>query len=288
MTRHQLSSVGLAKHEVRRRIGSREWQPYGSKVIAMTDAPLSRQQSWRAAALHVGPRASIAGLTALEWWGLDGWERPDVHLLVPAGTHATRVPGVCVHRSVRLADVERSEIDGVPVTTAARAALDGARWQRSRATAAGLVLATVQQGLATVDEIDACLRRFLKVGQKTVVLNALDDAADGADSLSESIAGDMLEAAGFATPVRQWEVETSVGRRFVDLAVPLGGGRMLVVEVDGPHHDDEAVRLIDAIKDAALMAAGHVVVRVRAEDVRHRRAEVMSRFRRLYGELFTS
>lgn len=285
LTRRQLASIGVGKRVVSHRIGSGEWQPYGTKVIATTGAPLTREQSCRAAVLHVGPRACLAGLTALEWWGLDGWARTEVHLLVPAGTHATPLPGVSIHRSVRLSGAERSEIDGVPVTTAARAVLDGARWQRSPSAAAGLVFAAVAQALTSAEEIDECLHRFLKVGQKTALRAALGEAADGADSLSESIASDLLEAAGFPTPIRQWEIETSAGRRFVDLAVPLGRGRMLAVEVDGPHHDDEAVRLIDAIKDAALLAAGHVVVRVRAEDVRHRRAEVMSRFRRLYAEL---
>lgn len=113
------------------------------------------------------------------------------------------------------------------------------------------------------------------------VTEAVTAAARGNESLSEADADELLRLAGFPEPVRQLAVHTELGRRYVDLAVPLGDGRYLVIEIDGPHHEDEAVRLVDAVKDAALRAAGHEVVRIPAIDIVRDRARVLSELKAL-------
>jgi very-short-patch-repair endonuclease len=71
-----------------------------------------------------------------------------------------------------------------------------------------------------------------------------------------------LELSGLPTPRRQMVIETPDGPRPVDLVVDLPDGSRLVIEVDGPHHADPSVRLADSVKDAALIAAGYLVLRV--------------------------
>lgn len=285
VSRRQLVDLGFTHHVVRRQVAAGRWQLFGSKVVATTHEVLTRRQTCRAAVLHAGFRAHLGGSTSLEWAGLENWYDPLIHLLVPAGTHVSPMPGVAVHRSHRMSSQDLVVVDGLRVTSPARAALDGARWMRSTNSAAGLIHAVIQQGLATVEEIDRCLGRFAKVSQKVAIAGALVAAEAGAESRSESVAAELVVAAGFPEPVRQLEIMTPLGTRRVDLAVPLGGGRFLVVEVDGPHHEEESVRLVDAVKDATLLSAGHVIVRFLAEDVLHRQAAVLTRLRELRAEL---
>lgn len=280
-TRRQLSALGYDRHAIRRRIVQGQWQPYGAKVVVLQHDPPTRAQECRAATLHAGPRSALAGLTALEAQGLDDWFREPRHVVVPAGTHVAPMPGLVVHWSHRLTENDLVTVDGMVMTSPARSAVDAARWDRSPRTAAAVVIATVQQRLATPDQISHCLDQFLLVRQQVAVTQAVTAAARGNDSLSEADADELIRLAGFPEPVRQWEVDTELGRRFVDLAVPLGDGRFLVIEIDGPHHEDEAVRVVDAVKDAALVAAGHEVVRIPAIDVVRDRTRVLSELKAL-------
>jgi hypothetical protein len=285
VSRAQLRSVGVDRHEVRRRVGAGTWQVFGAKVVITHGGPPTRDQLRRAAVVHAGPRAALAGLTALESHGLDGWSRDEMHVVVPAGTHVTAHPDLVIHRSHRLAAEDVMTIQGLRLTTPPRSALDAARWDRSAHTSGGVILACVQQGLAEPDQIDACLSRFSVVRQQVAIVDALENSASGSDSLSEVIACDLARDVGFPEPVRQWKLETSMGTRFVDLAVPLLNGRFLAIEVDGPHHDIDEVRVVDMAKDAALLQAGHLVVRIRAAVLRHDPLAVRLQLGELYRSL---
>ena len=120
----------------------------------------------------------------------------------------------------------------------------------------------VQQRLATADEILEVLERSGPVRHRALLRSVLADAADGADSNAEVDVARLVRSVGLGELQRQMVVETPDGPRPVDLAVRLPDGRLLVLEIDGPHHDDPRVRERDAVKDAALIAAGHVVLHI--------------------------
>jgi hypothetical protein len=44
----------------------------------------------RAALIVLGPRAVLTSFTAAEEWGLGGWERDPIHVLVPRGARVRR------------------------------------------------------------------------------------------------------------------------------------------------------------------------------------------------------
>jgi hypothetical protein len=282
VTRAQLAQQGFRRDYVRERVVARDWQSIGHRVVVLSAGPLTNVQRCRAAVLHAGPKALLAGLTSLELAGLTGWERTDQHVLVPAGTYVAPLLGVTIHRSYRLASEDATEIGGIPATTAARSALDAARWDRSPRTAAALVIAVVQQRLCTPMELVDVMKRFDRFKQKLAIAEGVEDARDGAESRAEVIAAELLVRAGFPTPRRQVEILTSMGVRRVDLEVDLGDGRFLVVEVDGPHHEDPDVRLIDAVKDAAVVAAGGHMHHVLADDVHMHPERVLREFRALH------
>lgn len=163
-------------------------------------------------------------------------------------------------------------------TSAARAAVDAAAWERWPRAAAGLVLAVVQQRLASASEILEELEAAGRVRHRAVVRDALAHAVDGAESVAEVDVLPLLRAAGFGLPRRQVR---RAGRRR-DLEVDLPDGRLLVLEVDGPLHDTPEARWADADRDAELVALGIQVLRVSTYDIRHDPQRVVTRLRTIH------
>jgi very-short-patch-repair endonuclease len=267
--RSQLVALGVTRHHVRSQVEAQRWRSIGPHVVVLHTGPLTRAQARWVAALHAGPRASLAGLTALELHGLRGWPADRAHVLVPQGASVPPLPGLVVHTTRRPVDEDVIRRTGwCPVTTVARSALDAARWDTSARRAAAVVLAVVQQRLTTPRELATCLARLDRVRHGTAIAAAIDDAAGGADSLAEVDVARLVVRAGLPRPRRQVVVDTPEGPRRVDLVVDLPDGRLLVLEVDGIHHAEPGVRLADAVKDAAIVAAGHQVLRLPVQGVR--------------------
>ncbi|MDA8434529.1 MAG: DUF559 domain-containing protein [Actinomycetales bacterium] len=266
--RSQLVALGVTRHHVRRQADAQRWRTIGPHVVILHTGPLTRAQ-WRwTAVLHAGPHAALAGLTALELFGLSGWLRNQAHVLVPLGVSVPPLPGLTVHTTRRLADEDLVRVGGLRTTTVARSAVDAARWAGSSRRAAAVVLAVVQQRLATPRELAVCLAGFDRVRYGSAIAAAIDDAAGGADSLAEVDVARLVVRAGLPRPRRQVVVDTPEGPRRVDLVVDLPDGGLLVLEVDGMHHTETGIRLADAAKDAAVVAAGHRVLRLPVQAVR--------------------
>jgi very-short-patch-repair endonuclease len=164
----------------------------------------------------------------------------------------------------------------LPVTTVARSALDAARWQSSSRRARGVILSVVQQRLVRPVQLAECLGRLGRVTHAASIASAILDSSGGADSLAEVEVADLVVRAGLPRPRRQVLVETLDGPRRVDIVVDLPDGRLLVIEVDGIHHLSTDVRLADAAKDAAIIAAGHQVLRIPVEALRRDSAALLS------------
>jgi len=266
--RDQLVALGVTRDHVRHQIQARRWRPIGAVVVVLHTGPLTRA-AWRwAAVTHAGEGSLLAGLTALEERGLRGWTRSDAHVLVRYGASVVPLPGLVAHRTRRMPVRRASPEPGCPATSAARAAVDAARWSCSPRTAAGIVTAVVQQRLATAEEVEQCLDELGSTKQARVIRSTLVDVQDGAESLAEGDVARLVVRAGLPRPRRQVAIHTPEGVRRVDLVVDLPDGRLLVLEVDGPHHDDPTVRRADSVKDAALVALGHLVLRIPGASVR--------------------
>jgi very-short-patch-repair endonuclease len=231
-------------------------------VVVFHTGPLTYVQRRWVAALHAGPRSVVAGLTTLEDLGLRGWGDDDAHVLVPPGVHVPRLAGVVAHMTRHLHPDDIGSRGGLLSTTAARSALDAARWQGSSRRASGLILAVVQQRLVRPDELRACLDRLGRITHRSHIAAAIAESAGGADSFAEVEVGRLVVRAGLPRPRRQVVIETPQGLRRVDLVVDLPDGRLLVIEVDGIHHLTPDVRLADALKDAAIIAGGDQVLRI--------------------------
>jgi very-short-patch-repair endonuclease len=277
--RDQLRALGVTRHHVRSQVDAQRWTAIGPRAVVLATGVLTRSQRRAVAAAHAGPSATLAGLACLEDLGLAGWDRRGIEVLVPHGLKPTPLRGIEVHQTHHLPAHELLADRWPPCTTAARAAVDAASWERDPRTACALVIAVVQQQLATAPEILLALERPGPVRHRAPLRDALAEAGGGADSHAEVDVTRMLRALGLGPVHHQLVVDTPDGRFPVDLAVRLPDGRLLVIEVDGPHHDDPRQRERDAIKDAALIAAGHVVLRIPVTFLRRTPAVVHAQLR---------
>ncbi len=260
--RDQLAALGVTHRHVRRQVDAERWTTYGPHVVVLKTGTLTRAQRRAVAVAHSGARSALGGRTALEHVGLQAWERDEVHVLLPRGLRPTPLRGVVLHQVTVLDEVDLVSSAWPACTTAARAAIDAASWEVNPRTASGLVLAVVQQRLATPDELLDVLGRLERVRHSALLRSMVAEAVEGADARSEVDVARLVRLVGLGPARRQQVIETPDGPRRVDLVVDLPDGRTLVIEIDGPHHADARVREADAVKDAALVAAGYVVLRI--------------------------
>jgi len=272
--RDQLRALGVSRQAVANQVAAGRWRVVAPEVVTVDNGRLDADQLLWRAALHA-PIGWVAGRSALEFHGLDGYRPQQVHLLTPRRSRPLPLPGVVIHVTDRLPTDDPRVGGGLPVTSVARATVDAAAWERWPRAAAGVALAVVQQRLARPQDIGHELAAAGRVRHRAVLRDALGLAADGADSVAEADVVSLIRRAGLPEPARQVRI---LGRRH-DLAVLLPDGRTLVVEVDGPQHGAVEARWADADHDAELAAAGVVVLHVPAYAVRHDADDVVRRLR---------
>jgi hypothetical protein len=189
--------------------------------------------------------------------------------------------GVVAHR-VRLHATECHEHVGMPACSVARMLLDIAAWHGNELLEEVWRQARYRE-LLDMEAVAAVIDRH--PGERGVLaLRKLHDRREAILGRSES-RGEVRTrhaalAAGFAEPKLNEPVVMPSGRRSrYDLFWPELG---LVVEYDGPYHDDPEVTADDALRDAESRLLGHRVERVHwTEQWQH----VEARLRDLRAEL---
>jgi very-short-patch-repair endonuclease len=272
--RSQLHALGITDRHVAAHVAAGRWRVVAPEVVSADNGRLdAEQQLWRAL-LHA-PVGLIGGRSALEAAGLSGYPAELVHVLVPMENRPTPLAGVRIHVTRRWPTTPPSADGTVACSSVPRATVDAAAWESHPRKAAGLVLSVLQQRLASPEDIARELAVAGRVRHRAIVRDVLVEAAGGAESVAEIDVVPLLRRAGLPAPTRQAVI---AGRRR-DLAVALADGRMLVLEIDGAHHDGPESRWADADRDAALVAADVPVLRIPAYAVRHDTGRVVARLR---------
>ena len=289
-SRGQLLAAGIGWEEVGYHVAAARWIPLGPSVLALDNGILDVEQLRWAAVLAAGPRAALCAWTALQQHGLRGYERDEVHLVVPRGERPVglgRESGVrvVVHESRRhLPDDVVRRTGHPPVHRPARAVVDAAAWGPSDRAAAGILTAAVQQRLVTPAGVGAELDRAGRVRRAALVRQLLHDVAGGVEALSELDFALLCRRAGLPEPQRQRFRRDAEGRRrYLDVEwVRARDGRRVVVEVDGRGHMREDVWEDDLLKanDVTIDEAA-IVLRVAGITVRTRPQRVVAQLRRV-------
>jgi very-short-patch-repair endonuclease len=154
--RRQVLELGLAPHQIDRRLASGAWLRVGFGVYAIGHARLDRHARLLAAVLASGSGAVLSHLSAAELLELITWQPARFHVTVPTGG-GRRLPGVVVHR--RAAPIDSSTVHGIPATAAAQAILDCAPLVSRRAVERMIDQAD-RRRLCTYDELHEATESF--------------------------------------------------------------------------------------------------------------------------------
>ena len=278
-TTTQALSAGFTRRELHGMRTRGEIKPvsHGDSVLRAVHRVAGTPYEWPspvlAACLAVGGGAVACLDTALQLHGLRPVKPDIIHVCRPALWQPT-VPGIVVHTTRDLIDGDRTELDSVPVASAARTVVDMARTlQRSERLA--LLDEVVFGGLAARRWV---YRRASALQSGRIgVLDLVRATAPGAEAEFRSWLERQASRAfaRFAVPPPRWNVrvDDAVGKiGIVDCLWPTG----LVVEIEGLRfHTSPQQRRRDAARFNRLVRRGPVL-RYTWQDVVER-PEIMCR-----------
>lgn len=130
VTRRQLYAAGVPRWLVRREVRVGRWQRPGRQTVVLHNGPLSDSARRWVAVLEGGPRAALAGVTALQEAGITTLGDRTVHVIVARGSRRIRLKGVRYHESRRWREADVIRV-GIPRVAAPAAAVHAALWART-------------------------------------------------------------------------------------------------------------------------------------------------------------
>ena len=216
--------------------------------------------------------------TAAALWAFDGC-RPGVIEILTERWRRRPNASVLVHETSSLHEDDRSEWRGIPVTSAARTAVDlGAMLPPERVERA---IDTIwQRNLCTTDELWACIERLDTKGRPWVHTAkraaAVRLGVDLGPNLFEEQLLHLVAMAELPAPLAQVTIEDPAGS-FIGRVDWLVAPLRLVLECDSfQWHGTWHRRKADLRRDRRLVAAGYTVLRFSWEDVTSRQHEVLA------------
>jgi very-short-patch-repair endonuclease len=251
--RAQLLGLGVTPGEIELRVKRRRLIPLFPGVYAVGHTALTQRGRWMAAVLAGGSGAVLSHRAAAGLHGLLSTAAVDVTVR----TQRRSRKGVRFHQAVIPPD-ERTVVDGIPVTTAARTILDLAAGAPEHRVEKAIHEAEVQR-LGDVVSLDDLLTRYPGRRGSAKVRSVLARGRIGLDVTKSELEDAFLRAVddhGLRRPRRNHVVEGCT----VDCAWP---EHRVVVELDGRGvHDTARLFESDRARDRRLIRAGWIVVRV--------------------------
>jgi very-short-patch-repair endonuclease len=253
----QLLACGLTSQAIAYRVAIGRLHPMHRGVYAVGH-PNPTREGWLLAAVKAcGAGAALCLWSSAALQNIITWEDRYADVLV-LGESVPRHPRINGHRTSYLPREQVTTVRGIPTTTAERTLLDLAgvlpehRLKRAVRQAQFLKLATVRSLVETLHGPGPARGRK-KLAQ------LLATGAAPTQSVLEDVVLDLILRAGFVHPLVN-EPLFIAGRRIVpDFLWP---AERLVIEADGPHHDDPFERAADRERQRLLEAQGYRVIRV--------------------------
>ena len=252
-----LLACGLDHDAISVRVRNGRLHPLHRSVYAVGHANVTRDGCYLAAVKACGEGAVLSHWSQAMIENFIRWEDryPDVLVL---GDSVPRHPRINGHCTSYLPAHHVTTVRGIPVTTAARTLLDLAgalpehRLRRAVRQARFLELTTISSLIEVLHGPGPSR------GRKKLARILARSAAPTQSELEDAVL-DLILWGGLAHPLVNAPLFLS-GRRIIpDFCWP---EQRLVIEADGPHHDDPLERAADRERQAILEAHGCRVVRV--------------------------
>src|SRR5919198_287834 len=257
----ELIRSGWTYSDIRAEFRANRWQRIGRAIVLHNGVPNSAELR-RAALIFLGPRGVLTAFSALDEWGLEGWKRDQVHVLVPGGARVVRPAGLPlrVHYTGDWSKVQM-HISRRLHRPAPAAVLAASTFALPR-PACGILAATVQQRLIRPADLIEAIERAPRVRHRAALLAATHDIAQGAHALSEIDFARLCRSASLPEPSRQAiRKDRSGKRRYLDVEWDLPDGRRVVVEVDGALHLAVTRWWQDQLRQNEVSISGRLVLR---------------------------
>lgn len=223
------------------RVRREQWPSLGAGAWLLPGCAQTEFARRHAALEVLGPEAALSHGTALAVLGLREQQPHDdwTHVVVPYGVTVQPPHGVRRHRSRDLTDADRTMVENLPVTTAARTIVDVAGglpvWRLE-----ALLLAGRQRRLLTLDDAHQQIQRRRGLRGRAAARRAIEVlCSSDADSILEHRCREVLRAAGIDVGAGPRPVVCDGHHLVVDLVV---AGASVAIECDGRayHTSDEA------------------------------------------------
>ena len=259
VSRRQLYALGLSRGEVRAELHAGRWQAVGRHCVCVHNGPLTNLGRHWVAVLEGGPRALIDGESALVLAGLQHYDAGRIRVSVPRGARIRHRSTTLNIRQTRRWDPTDVEPHGIPRTRVAVAAVRAALWATSDRQAALVLSMTVQQGLATAEQLSVEMLRVSRDKRRGLLHEVLLDLLGGVRSLGEL---DFLRGCrdrGIPEPDAQVLRRSKTGKYYLDFRWSRWA---VVVEVDGIHHLWVEQIVGDALRQNSIALQGDTVLRL--------------------------
>jgi hypothetical protein len=269
----ELEACGLTAQAIAYRVQIGRLHPMHRGVYAVGHANPSRDGCYLAAVKACGPGAVLCERSAGAHLRIIEWEDryPDVLVL---GRHSPRHPRINGHRTSYLPREHVTIVRGVPVTTAERTLRDLAGVLPERKLRRAVRNAQFLK-LTTIGSLVGALHAPGPIRGRRKLARIIATGAAPTQSETEDVVLDLVLRGGFVHPAVNEPLFLG-GRRIVpDLRWP---EQRLVIEVDGPHHDDPLERAADKERQQILEAHGNRVLRVTWEQAIARAQATLRRF----------
>jgi very-short-patch-repair endonuclease len=277
-TRSQATACGYSAYQIRQRLVSGEWQRVVGQALSLAGQPVSARLIDRGLALTL-PDAVLAGVSAARLHGIPA--RAAGSCVITLSKSRLSAPGLRILReSVSRHDV--ALLGDLLVTGPARTVFDLLR-ELPFPAATDLLDQALQQRWITLPELAARVRGHAGRRRAPELVRLVRHAADGARSVAERLAVELLRRAGITGFVVNADIHDRAGRLIGvgDLVFPR---QRLVVEIDGrAHHVSPAQFQRDRERQNALVTAGWTVLRFTWADLTRRPGRVVQVVRRQLG-----
>lgn len=282
LSRSQAISCGASRTVIQRRVSTGRWERVHPGVYRLAGVPQSWRQSLTAACLGASG-AVISHRSAAALWAIVGFAEGLIEITVPRGVRL-RLPGVFVHESASIPRIDRSVVDGLPVTSPTRTLIDVASVATDELVEEALD-DVLRRRLSSISWMRSRLSRLGTKGRPgSALLSALLDERDAARTIPQSRfetkALRVFREGKLPRPHCQYELRQ--GGRLVAILDFAWPALRVAVETDGfQFHTGKRAWRRDLHRGNALTVSGWDVLHVTWEDLMDDPARIVATIRHM-------